>query len=67
MGDYFDFYFPPYILEGGAGGESFAPSTRAGARSMSNKNVAGLRADHTGNRVCAATNGDGLQCFSVAP
>ena len=58
--DYFDGYVPPGLLRSADGARSFVFEHGV----LSNPNVVSLHP--TGNgRVCAATNGDGYQCFSV--
>ena len=67
MGDYFDDYLPPYLLESNDGGASFGPSLSA--TKVTNKNVHTLHVappDETASaRVCACTDGNGAQCFVV--
>jgi photosystem II stability/assembly factor-like uncharacterized protein len=68
VGDYFDYYPPPalYVSEDGAGAAYFAePVGGANSTGVTNANIVSLvREPHTG-RICAATNGDALQCFNM--
>lgn len=60
VGDFFDLYMPPYLLESDDGGVTFAPSTYG--IDISNKEVAALVPGDS-NLVCVCTVGNGLQCF----
>ena len=64
----FDEYLPPYLLESSDSGTRFAPCTAASG--VSNKEASDLLIRPHGvtgvlPEVCVATNGDGLQCFSL--
>ena len=60
-GDYFDGYPPPALLRSSDGGASFTRSLI----DLSNPLIAALGLDLNG-RVCAATNGNSLECFTAA-
>lgn len=64
----FDEYLPPYLLESRDSGTRYAPC--AAASGVSNKEASDLLIRPHGvtgvlPEVCVATNGDGLQCFSL--
>lgn len=78
VGDYFDAYLPPYLLQSADGGATFQPSD-AGAN-VTNKNVHTLHVVLGGGagrtattaaiannetRMCVCTDGDGMQCFGI--
>jgi hypothetical protein len=61
-GDYFDLYLPPYLLKSNNGAVTFAPHKMEGL----NSHVAALKSRLGDGCLCAATNGNGLQCTKSA-